>query len=490
MKAKHVFRRCLQWGTAAAFVLGVSVPAAFASSAPGADHQYPGHYEPPASAPLQTGTQLHMSKHAMTGKKDVRGPSHPLYNMNVFYDKENHTVSGSMTVQFKNNLGKTLNHLYFNLWDNAKVFTSNDGGISVSNVKVNGQKAAYKVNGVHLDISNLSLPKSRDVKVQMDFNISVPNQMDRFGWYNNTVSLGNWFPILAVYDDEGWNLDPYYPYGESFYSLTGDFDVTVTTDKDEVIAATGTEIGQPKIHNGLATHRYKAYKVRDFAMEMSTDYHVKTAQVDNVNVNVYYTDAQAKYADAMLEAGKRSIKLFGEHYGQYAWPELDIASMKGWFGGMEYPQLVMISIVGNPSQNWAKSVTAHEIGHQWFYGMVGDNEYDEPWLDESFASFSAALFDGTLDQLTTPPPDEPYYHLSSPVSTFTARADEGGIGAYYYTIYGYGSRTLNDLRQLLGDKTFYASLHQYFKEERFKVSSTADFIRIMEEASGQDLSTF
>ncbi|HEU5139927.1 MAG TPA: M1 family metallopeptidase [Bacillales bacterium] len=492
MRLKTFVHRSIQWGTAAALTLGVAVPGAFASSAPGPTaFAHPGSYIPaetPAAATALPGQNK--VKNHVGSKKEILGPTDPSYNMDIFYDKNNHTITGSMSVTFKNNLDKTLNHVYFNLWDNAGVFTSNGGGITVSNVKVNGETATFDVNGVHLDISDLSLPKNRPVTVQMDFNISIPNQMDRFGWYNTTVSLGNWFPILAVYDDEGWNLDPYYPYGEAFYSLTSQFDVTVTTDKDEVIATTGREIGQPEIHDGLATHHYKAHQVRDFALEMSTDYMVKSAQVKNVDVNVYYTEAQAKYADSLLEAGKRSIRLFSEKFGKYAWPKLDIASMKGWFGGMEYPQLVMISIVGNPSQAWAKSVTAHEIGHQWFYGMVGDNEYDEPWLDESFAAFSAALFDGTLDQLNTAPPDEPYYHLSSSVSDFTAHASEGGIGAYYNTIYGYGSRTLNDLRELLGDEAFYDSIHQYFKKEKFEVSSTAEFIHIMEQASGQDLSEF
>ncbi|HET7658438.1 MAG TPA: M1 family metallopeptidase [Bacillales bacterium] len=483
-------RRLFMWSTSLALAFGISLPALSASAAPQVRHSQPGSYYP--STTPSTFALVHQmpSQSQLSTKKTVLGPDHPSYRMNISYDKNTHSITGSMHVGFDNNLAKTLHHLYFNLWDNAKVFTSNGGSITVSNVKVNGHSAQYDVNGVHLDISGLSLPKDRHVTVSMNFHISVPNQEDRFGWYQNTVSLGNWFPILAVYDNEGWNLDPYYPYGESFYSLTGDFDVTLTTDASEVVAATGTEIGQPKIHNSLATHRYKAHRVRDFAMELSTDYKVKSAKVNNVKVNVFYTPEQAQYADAMLAAGKKCIRLYGEKYGQYAWPELDIASMEGWFGGMEYPQLVMISIVGSPSQRWAKSVTAHEIGHQWFYGMLGDNEYDEPWLDESFATFSAALFNGTMNQLKTNPPKEPYYHLSSPVSTFTAHANEGGIGAYYQMIYGYGSRTLNDLRVLLGDQVFFAAMHKYFKQERFKVSTTADFVHTMEQVSGRDLTDF
>ncbi len=226
-------------------------------------------------------------------------------------------------------------------------------------------------------------------------------------------------------------LTPSYPYGESFYSLSGKYDVTVTTDKNQVIAATGEEIGKPVIKGNKATHRYKASDVRDFAMEMNPNYRVISSKVKGIKVNVYYSEEHSKYAAALLESGIDSLALFSEKFGKYPWPELDIVTMEGWFGGMEYPQLVMISPAGDRPLDWAKSVNAHEIGHQWFYGIIGNNEYDEPWLDESFASYAAALYDGDLNELKVAPHADSYYHLSSQISDFTDRADEGGINAYY-----------------------------------------------------------
>ncbi|MFC0522973.1 M1 family aminopeptidase [Pontibacillus salicampi] len=122
--------------------------------------------------------------------------------------------------------------------------------------------------------------------------------------------------------------------------------------------------------------------------------------------------------------------------------------------------------------------------------MIGNNEYDEPWLDESFASFAAALYDGDLESLHVPAPRPDYYHLSSPVSTFTDHADEGGINYYYYTIYDYGASTINDLRKKLGDETFYKSMQIYFQLKKFDVTTTKDFIDIMEVVSGEDLDAF
>ncbi|WP_257348804.1 hypothetical protein [Pseudalkalibacillus decolorationis] len=109
---------------------------------------------------------------------------------------------------FRNNIKNNLSELYFNLWGNAEVFEENGGRMDVSKIKVNGKKADFEVNDTALHIHHLSLQKNKKATVTMDFEVSLPEQQDRFGWDGDTVSFGNWFPILAVYDDEGWNVDP------------------------------------------------------------------------------------------------------------------------------------------------------------------------------------------------------------------------------------------------------------------------------------------
>ncbi|MBS2967494.1 M1 family metallopeptidase [Metabacillus sp. KIGAM252] len=428
-------------------------------------------------------------KKGKTTGDDVRGPADPSYKMDVKYDASTHKLTGKMSVTFKNNVKDNLSELYFNLWGRADVFKDKGGSMDVSDIRVNGKKASSEVKDTALHISNLSLAKNKAATVTMNFNVSFPKQQDRFGWYGDTVSMGNWFPILSVYDEEGWNVDPYFNAGESFYSLSGNYDVKVTTDRKQVIAATGTEQGKPAVNGELATHHYKAEDVRDFAMEMNPTYKILSSKVNGVKVNVYYDDKYAKYAASLMESGKDSIKLFSEKFGKYPWPELDVVSMEGWFGGMEYPQLVMISLSENRTQEWVKSVNAHEIGHQWFYGIIGDNEFDEPWLDESFASYAAALYDNSLDELNVPPLPDSYYHVTSKVSDFTARGN-AGISAYYYTIYDYGATTINDLRLEVGDDAFYKAMKDYFNEMKFGISTTKDFIAAMERSTGMDLTPF
>ncbi|PTX63167.1 peptidase M1-like protein [Melghirimyces profundicolus] len=485
MERKLSFRCLIALGTAALLLGTAAVPALAVAEEKSSPFDAPGVYRPSMPA----GSEKDPLPKTSAAKKEVRGPSDPSYKMDVKYDSTKHQINGTLTVRFANNLGMEMKDIWFNVWANAETFRENGGVVEIHKVKVDGTAADFSLKGTGLHIKGLSIPENASAKVQMEFTVQVPEAQDRFGWYGTTVSLGNWFPILAVYDDEGWNVDPYYPYGESFYSLSGNFDVRLTTDKEQVVAATGTRIGKPKVSGKWAVHRFKAKNVRDFAIELDPTYKVKSGMAGKVKVNVYYTEKHAKFADAMLESGIESIELFSEKYGQYPWPELDVVSMEGWFGGMEYPQLIMMSLNDNRTEEWVKSVVAHENGHQWFYGLLGNNEYDEPWLDESFATFSAALYDGELEDYEVPPVDDPYYHLSSPVSAFTARGEEG-IYAYYRMIYGYGASTLNDLREKLGDRRFYEGMQTYFQENLYGVTTTRDFIDTMERTSGEDLSQF
>jgi hypothetical protein len=422
----------------------------------------------------------------------VKGPTDPKYVMDVSYDSSKHVITGKMTVDFINNLDVDLTNLYFNVWANANTYlavTKKESNVTVDQLKVNGQPATYSLDGTALHIPEVSIKKKEKGKVEMNFTVTVPEALDRFGWNKTTTSLGNWFPILAVYDTEGWNADPYFNGGESFYSLSGQYDVTLTTEKEQIIATTGIEVENPKVNGALAIHHFKAENVRDFAMEMDPTFKIKQTKVGNVNVNVYYKDEHTEYVD-LMEYGSKSLQLFSEKFGAYPWPELDICAMEGWFGGMEYPQLVMISIPSDGKAARIDSTTAHEIGHQWFYGIIGNNEFDEPWLDESFASYAAALFDKSLD--SSMPVEEARLadaHLTHSIDNFYENGTESK-GNYYYTIYAYGAQTVDDLRKELGDDQFYASMQAYFKAMKFGVSTTADFIRIMQETSKKDLTKF
>ncbi|MFC4618709.1 M1 family metallopeptidase [Camelliibacillus cellulosilyticus] len=423
--------------------------------------------------------------------KTFYGPAHPEYTMDLTYDNQKHTIGGVMTVQFENNLDKTLKNIYFNLWPNADAFK--EGEIKINRVRYNNTSSAFKVEQTKLDISEITLKPNEKATVEIDFVVTIPEGSNRFGWEGSSVSLGNWFPILAVYDHHGWALHPYAPETDSFYSLTGNFDVTLKTDEKQVIATTGQEVSEPVKKDGKVVHHYQAKDVRDFAIQMNETYHVKSAMEGKTKINVYYTDEQQLQGDEMLEAGRYALHQFNELYGDYPWPELDIVGMgQAFFAGMEYPQLVMISLKKDSGRDYIYLTTAHEIAHQWFYGAVGNDEFREPWLDESFATYASEDIMGVLDKLdNVVAPSGDGYDLDAPVSNYyKGKNDLAEDRDFVRMMYSYGAKTLYDLRQQLGDDLFYKGMRAYYKKMKFKVATTDDFIRIMEKTTGKNLTKF
>lgn len=421
----------------------------------------------------------------------VYGPANPTYKLDVTYDDKKHQISGSMSVQFVNNLNKTLEHIYFNLWPNAKEL--NGGGVQVDNIQLNNKPVNFDVKKTKLDIFGLTLKPENKASIKMEFTVTVPKMRSRFGWYDTNISLGNWFPILAVHDNESWNLDPYFASGESFYSVTSDFDVTLRTNKGQVIATTGQSFGKVTMEDGLAVHHFEAKNARDFAIVMNSAFNQSTIIENGVQINVFYEEKDKKSAKYMMDSALYSLSLYGKLFGKYPWSELDIIGMPLNEGlGMEYPQLVMINLKSEKDKYAIYHTTEHEIAHQWFYGAVGNNQYDEPWLDESFASFASyiAFHDKKPNFKWVRAISKKYYHLTSPVSTFTGRAADDGLKMYGDVIYDYGAKVLNELRKKLGDDVFYKGMQAYFEEMKFKVATTADFVRVMEQTSRKDLSKF
>lgn len=299
-----------------------------------------------AKASQTAGTPVQQIRHfnQKTETAQVLGPSSPHYRVNLFYDSQNHRIRGKLSVTFTNHLQQEMQEVYFHLRGNAKTYQQKGGKTTINHVRVNGRKAGFQIkNHTALHITGFQLPSKQRATVSMDFEVNIPHDQGRFGWHHTTTSLENWLPVLAVYDHEKWNVNPYSSYGENFYNLPGNYDITLTTDKHQVIAATGIEIGSAKVQGNLATHRYQAKHVRDFSIHMDPGYQVISDQVRHVRVNVYYTKKHEKYAETMLKFAVNNVESYIKKHGSYPWPELDVVGTDGRFGEWESPQLLMIS---------------------------------------------------------------------------------------------------------------------------------------------------
>ncbi len=411
-------------------------------------------------------------------------PNAPNYKVNAHYNEIDHSISGNLTVNFTNNLGKDMHEVLFNVWANAPIFGSS---VTIKNIRVNGKPAKASFQNTVLTIHDLGLNDGETVTVNFDFAINIPKQKDRFGWDARQVSLGNWLPIVAVYDSHGWNTPPYIDFGESFYSVTGNFDVTITAPADLEVLATGKQISKNVLENRQTAH-FLAPNVRDFFVLLNTPFKKTTAKIDNVNVTIAYRQGEENAAAKMLTTAKQVLPKFEAWFGDYPWQTLTIASAdysSNFDGGMEYPTVVTINTPHLYDDDELGITVAHEIAHQWFYSLVGSNSYREPWLDEAlttFASYAAVYATTDFDWIRS---SKTGFSITSSAADFSNHEDD-----YGQAIYNDGAKMLSQLHDHVGDKIFWQALRRYVDENRFGVATTADFIRIFQQESKENLKPF
>ncbi|MCL6548385.1 MAG: M1 family metallopeptidase, partial [Alicyclobacillus sp.] len=428
------------------------------------------------------------------GDGAVRGPDQLVNDITAHLDPARHTVKGALSLHLRNNLGRPLTSLYFNVWSNAPHYRRAGGTTQVTQVAFDGQPAAFALRGTVLTVKlTRALPAGAYGTVAMNFQCVLPHIPDRYGWDGTTVNLGNWFPILAVHDAYGWITPPFYTDGESFYSLTGAFHLTVDAPKNLVLAISGEPVAPPAGEGDRVVYRYRALGVRDVAMVGDTRFRVIQGQAGGTTVYTYYTADEAAQANLMLTVAQQALLSYSQHYGPYPYRTLRVCAMKGWFGGMEYPQLVMISFQGQNSPADTRADVAHEVAHQWFYGLVGDDEYLTPWVDESFATFAEERFDHQLVGLQQLGSVQD--HVSDPVSAFPnsdfpAQSGDGDSSRYYDAVYEKGAAVLDDLMQMLGEARFDAMIRTYVNQYEYRVATTDDFIRAASAAAGHDLTSY
>lgn len=440
------------------------------------------------------------------------------YNINVKLTPEKRELVGQEKVKYTNKSASELKEVYFHIYPNAyktedtapTAFVGikdmypngfNPGSLDIKEVKNVDTKLKYEIQGEDQTILKVVLPKAinsgESVDLSINFSVIIPEASDRFGVLDNCFNFGNWYPIAAVLDETGWNLDPYYKIGDPFYSDASNYDVNITVPTDYKVAATGEPM-EGKSNGSEITYNFKENKVRDFAFVASNKFTVQQKVVDDINVRCFFlTDNKENNAIAMM-AAENSIKKFNETFGKYPYKNFSVVETN--FGtGMEYPELVYIGKQYYTSTNQIPTleiVIVHETAHQWWYSAVGNDEIDEAWLDESFATYSEgayfekknnskAYFDNIVRSYTGSERSiKGSKVVLRPVSKFQGWNDYGPL------VYRKGASMLCDLRNEVGDEAFSKILKTYYEKYKFKNAKTKDFIAVVEEVTGKKWDKF
>lgn len=441
------------------------------------------------------------------------------YKIDAVFDSENMLVQGKQSLYYKNTTGEPIKDLYFHLYANAfknshtAPFDDQDmaraypngfsqGWIDIINIKEGSKKVNYKILGkgnTNLRVSpKKPIEPGASIELTIKYELKLPNSIGRMGYGENTVNIANWYPILSVLDENGWNLDPYYSIGDPFYSQVSDYNVSISIPKQYKLASTGNIIKE-KVNKDRKTYKIEADNVRDFALVLSEKFTIDKDKIGDIELISYTIDGMK--ADKALEYGLDAVKIFNNIFGKYAYKQLSIVASDFFIGGMEYPNLVMIgqSFYEIKEDFLLEYIIAHEIAHQWWYGMVGNNQIKEAWLDEALTEYSTLLYfedkygghikEQVYEKMVEDQYDYFVHKGSSKDKNILASLDEFDDPLQYSGIvYSKGAMFIKELRREMGDEAFIRALREYFETYKFKNASTQDFYNILQKNTTKDLS--
>lgn len=444
------------------------------------------------------------------------------YNLEMEYDNQNKKVTLNEQFVFKNNTGSILKSLKFHLYpqffkqgatgtivasthmNEAYPTGMSYADFSVERVKENGNECAVEYVGDYDAILNVPLSSSllpnETAWVDLFCCMTLPNCFHRFGYGDDTINLANFYPVLCVFKDGEFDTKGYNSNGDPFYSEMANYDVTITTSTDFKVAGTGERV-DASIVDGKSQTKFKAKLVRDFALVLSNKFEMVSKKVDDTLVEYYFYDDD--HPEKSLKAGCDAIQVFEKLYGDYPYKNFSIVQCDFVYGGMEYPQLIMISDKIDDEDDYL-NVIIHETAHQWWYGMLGNDEFQFPWLDEALTEFSTILFydyaEGynlTHEKMLKATHENyslflsVYQEVLGNLDTSMRPVDQYGTEPEYtYCTYVKGVLMYESLMKLVGEKKFVKSLKVYFEDNKYTNATPEDLKFAFEKTCGVDLDNF
>jgi Peptidase family M1 domain len=465
------------------------------------------------------------------------------YEIDAHYDAAKHTVDATEVLTYHNLTGQALDHFPFHLYQNAfqpnstfvreaKVAGNRDTGYDkweakeygseeIKSIEAVGQgDLTAKVQYIQPDDGNKDdktvadvrlakpIPPGESVQFKIAFQTKFPETQARSGWKRDFVLGGQWFPKVGVWWHGSWNCHQYHAMTE-FFADFGVYDVKLTVPQFEVVGASGVKLGEANNPDNTRTLTYHGEDIHDFAWTASPRYKVKDdgvfqGQMGPVQMRVMMQPAHWSQVERHEKILRESLDHFERWYGPYPYktitlvdPEPDSAA-----GGMEYPTF----ITGDTSWfmpegfKMPEIVVEHEFGHQYWYGMVATNEFEDAWMDEGINSYTEVkVLDSILGKnssimnlagATVGEREEQRlgYASEADVDPIAQKAyDYYSYNSYGAITYGKTASVLLTLESIIGEDTMAKAMHAYFMKYRFTHPTKEDFLKTIEEVSGRDL---
>lgn len=435
---------------------------------------------------------LAVSEHAVLQQL----PTAPVYHIDLAIADNLTSLTGRQEVRYTNAEDTALAEVVFRLFPNLI-----GGAMAVSNVTVDGRPVAPTLEqGDSVLRVPLPAPLSPgdQVVIAMDFTVQVPSDPAAsnyavFGYLDGVLTLAHAYPMVAVYDDEGWNTEIAPPQGDLVYADSGFYLARVTGPEGLVMAASGVAVEEAQ-EDGRRVTTFAAGPARDFYLAASRDYEVVSRTVGETRVYSYSRPQSAAAARQALEDAADALRAYEQRLGPYPYTEFDVVETGTAALGVEYPGVIALAnrLYAEDQLNLLEAVAAHEVAHQWFYNAVGNDQVDEPWLDESLVQYMTLLYfqdrygrqgySAYREALTNrwDRIGSAEIPVGLPVGAYDAQA-------YGAIVYGRGALFFEALAQEMGQEAFDAFLREYDRSQRWQNATTASLKQLAEQQCGCDL---
>jgi hypothetical protein len=464
------------------------------------------------------------------------------YEIDAKYDATTHTVDATEVLTYHNLTGQALDHFPFHLYQNAfqpkatfvreaKIAGNRDtsydkweakeyGSETIKSLEVVGQGdltgqlqfiAPDDGNKDDKTVVDLRVPKpiapGAYVQFKIAFQTKFPETQARSGWKRDFVLGGQWFPKVGVWWNGAWNCHQYHAMTE-FFADFGVYDVKLTVPQYEVVGASGVQVDQKNNPDNTSTYTYHGDDIHDFAWTASPRYKVRESvyqsQMGPIKLRFLMQPAHFSQAERHEKITTETLDHFEKWYGPYPYKTLTVVDPEpdSAAGGMEYPTF----ITGDSS--WfmpdgmyvPELVVEHEFGHQYWYGMVATNEFEDAWMDEGINSYTEVKVLDSILGKNTSIMNEAGVTMGEREEqrlSYTSAADRDPIAQKAYDYYSYGSyggitygktaSVLVTLEGIIGEDTMAKAMRVYFMKYRFTHPGKEDFLKTIEEVSGKNL---
>ena len=439
---------------------------------------------PPTDTPLPT---LEFTATPLAQPTASSPSARTQYTLHALLDYSSHQLAVDETIRYTNQTGVTLSELVLAAIPNLR------DGFSLENIMLAGNALNYDLDGQRLTVYlSQGLASGAQATLSMRFRIDLPAKIKEhpYGYDVDQVNLTDWYPFIVPYGSNGWVLHEAGAMGEYLVYDAADFEVNVrTTDPNVVIAASGLADPEP---NGDWT-RYRLLGGRTFAISASDQFLVYDATAGAAQIYAYYYPGYEEQGAAILNAAVRAVGIFEEKFGPYPYGSLSVIQAD-LNDGQEYDGLVYLATAfynqydGSARSNLV-AIGVHEIAHQWWFGLVGNDQAMEPWLDEALCVYSEEIFYRYIY------PNSHDWWWNFRVNWFgpsgyvdTNIYEPPTFRAYVNASYLNGANFLEALNYRMGDDAFFSFLQDYASRFGRGRATTYDFFAIARQHTTEDIS--